>query len=141
MKLTKKTDYALRVLQDLAMLEDTQVKSARELALGHDISLKYLQSVLAELVHAKLVQSVPGVKGGFLLNQPAERITVYSVVKSLEGEVNLMDCMEESSHCSKFSSCSIHGLFGKAQLAVYEILSSKSIADLLPCRENLKRNP
>ena len=134
MKLTKKTDYALRVLQDLATLEKGQVLPAKEMAKSNELSLKFLQSVLSDLAKEGLVKSTPGPKGGFFLNQPASEITVYRVVEVLEGPVHLMDCMAEATQCGEFSSCSIHGLFGRAQLAVMEILSSKSIADLLPCR-------
>lgn len=132
MKLTKKTDYALRVLVHLSEPNNQRVIS-RDLAESQNLSLKFLQSVVSELVKRNWVESVSGPKGGISLLIDPSAITVFMVLEAMEGETTLMDCMEESSQCNEFSRCKIHSLFGRAQLAVNEILSGTRIIDLVHC--------
>tara|TARA_B110000483_G_C18169818_1_gene532836 strand:- start:1335 stop:1760 length:426 start_codon:yes stop_codon:yes gene_type:complete len=133
MKLTRKTDYALRLLTRLARGEQSQVLPTRLIAESEDISLKYLQSVASQLVASGLIESVPGAKGGNILAKPANKISVLDVIEIMEGQLALMDCMELSTNCCEFQGCGIHGLLGRAQIAMNEVLSSESIADLAGC--------
>lgn len=132
MRLTKKSDYALRFLTYLAVKGAVAVPT-REVAGAEVLSLKFLQSVVGQLGQAGLVESSAGAKGGHKLARDPRMITVLDAVEAVEGPMSLMDCMEESGQCMNFSHCRIHSLLGRAQFAMNEVLSSATIADLVDC--------
>lgn len=133
MKLTRKTDYALRLLSKLARVGQDKALPTRLIAEHEDISLKFLQSVASQLQSAQIIKSIPGPKGGNQLARPANQITVLEVIEIMEGELALMDCMEQSTNCCEFEKCGIQGLLGRAQIAMNEVLASETIADLASC--------
>ena len=133
LKLTRKSDYALRLLSALARVGPETALPTRYIAEREDISLKFLQSVASQLQTAGLLKSIPGPKGGNQLAKSPMQISVLEVIESMEGELALMDCMELSSNCCEFEKCGIQGLLGKAQIAMNEVLASESIADLASC--------
>lgn len=135
MKLTKKVDYALRFLSYLAAKNGQSVPT-REISESEGLSLKFLQSVVGMLNQSSLLISTTGVKGGHRLAKDPKMISVLDVVEAVEGQMSLMDCMEESKQCNQFSFCRIHSLLGRAQFAMNEVLSSASIADLVECPAN-----
>lgn len=132
MKLTKKTDYALRFLTYLAVKGGHPVPT-REIADAEGLSLKFLQSVVSQLSQAGIVESTTGARGGHRLARDLKTITVLDAVEAVEGAMSLMDCMEESRQCNHFSHCRIHSLLGRAQFAMNEVLASATIADLVDC--------
>lgn len=133
MKLTRKSDYALRLLTRLARLGPDKALPTRHIAEHEDISLKFLQSVASQLQTAGLIRSIPGPRGGNQLVRDAAKINVLEVIEVMEGQLALMDCMEHSSNCCEFEKCGIQGLLGRAQIAMNEVLASESIADLASC--------
>lgn len=132
MRLTKKSDYALRFLTYLAVKGAVSVPT-REVAESERLSLKFLQSVVGQLGAAGLVDSTTGAKGGHKLARDPRLITVLDAVEAVEGAMSLMDCMEESQQCNHFSHCRIHSLLGRAQFAMNEVLASATIASLVDC--------
>ena len=136
MKLTRKTDYALRLLLRLAREGMEKAVPTRVIAEDEDISLKFLQTVASQLVGAGLISSVSGPKGGNQLAKSPEEINVLLVIEAMEGPLALMDCMELSTNCCEFERCGIHNLLGRAQIAMNEVLASSSIADLIRCPAN-----
>ena len=85
MRVSAKTDYALRAAVELAAApEGTPVKGER-LATSQSIPLRFLENILAELRHAGLVRSQRGSEGGYALARPAGEITVADVIRAVEG--------------------------------------------------------
>ena len=85
MKFSKKCRYGVTALIDLAMhSRDTHV-SLGSIAERNQISPQYLEQVFASLRRARIVRSVKGSQGGYLLNYPADKITVSQIVEALEG--------------------------------------------------------
>ena len=89
MKFSKKCRYGVIALIDLAMhSRDTHV-SLGSIAERNQISPQYLEQVFASLRRARIVRSVKGSQGGYLLNYPADKITVSQIVEALEGSYHL----------------------------------------------------
>ena len=89
MKFSKKCRYGVTALIDLAMYSrDTHV-SLGSIAERNQISPQYLEQVFASLRRARIVRSVKGSQGGYLLNYPADKITVSQIVEALEGSYHL----------------------------------------------------
>jgi len=84
MHLTATADYALRALAEIASV-DPERMTAERIAELQDIPLKYIETILATLKRAGIVNAKRGVDGGFWLAKPAQRITLAEVIRSVEG--------------------------------------------------------
>ena len=85
-RVSAKADYALRAAIELAAADAGPVKGER-IAQAQEIPLKFLENLLGDLRHARIVRSQRGVEGGYWLARPAEEITVAEVIRAVEGPI------------------------------------------------------
>lgn len=130
MKFTKKTDYALRTMQFLARRHfdghggPVPVQAISE---HSHLSQRFLHGIVSKLSKAKLLKTVPGVKGGITLGRNPEEITILQIIEAVEGRINLMDCMEHPEQCGDSRGCSIMGVLHTAQAAMITSLSNSNL--------------
>ena len=86
MRVSAKTDYALRACVELAAQGDGPVKGER-IAQAQEIPLKFLENILGDLRQAGIVRSQRGVEGGYWLARPSEEISLAEVVRAVEGPI------------------------------------------------------
>ena len=84
MRISAKTDYALRAMAELAAAPPGPVKGER-LASSQEIPLKFLENILTELRRAELVATQRGAEGGYRLARPADEITLAEVIRAVDG--------------------------------------------------------
>lgn len=84
-RITAKADYAVRAALELAAAPDGEPVKGEQLAKAQDIPLQFLEHILLELKHARLVQARRGARGGYWLARPPEEITVADVIRAVEG--------------------------------------------------------
>ncbi len=84
MQVTAKADYALRAMVELAGAGMAPVKGER-IAQAQGIPLKFLENIMLELKHARLVATQRGVEGGYRLARPAAQITLADVIRAVDG--------------------------------------------------------
>ena len=85
MRISARADYAVRACAALASAQDDAPTKGPALAGAQDIPLGFLENILAELRHAGIVRTQRGANGGYLLNRPADRITVADVIRAVDG--------------------------------------------------------
>src|SRR5512132_4291259 len=83
-KVSAKSDYAVRALLELAQAGDGPIKGER-VAQAQDIPLKFLENILIDLRHAGIVRSQRGADGGYWLARPADSITVGEAIRAVDG--------------------------------------------------------
>jgi Rrf2 family protein len=83
-RVSAKTDYAVRALLELAMAEDGPVKGER-LAKAQAIPLKFLENILTDLRHAGIVRAQRGAEGGYWLARAADEVTLGEVIRAVDG--------------------------------------------------------
>lgn len=100
--LTRKTDYALVALTELAhaYLGDGQPRSARDIAMRYRLPSQLLMKVLKELTRAGFLESRRGVRGGYSLARSPEEINLREVIEVLQGPVAMAMC-----HAAHDPSC------------------------------------
>jgi Rrf2 family protein len=98
MRISAKADYAVRATLEMAAAEDgTPVKGER-LADAQKIPLQFLEHILLELKHARLVRAKRGARGGYWLARAPEDITVAEVIRAVEGPLaNIQDAPPEAT--------------------------------------------
>jgi Rrf2 family iron-sulfur cluster assembly transcriptional regulator len=135
MKFTRKTDYALRAMQNLARRHyDAAAEGVKAspvpvpvLAGDSGLSLRFLSGIMARLSRMGLVKAVPGPKGGLTLGRSPEAISILDIVEAAEGPINLMECMSHPENCKDASGCSIMGVLHTAQGALVSSLRNTNL--------------
>jgi Rrf2 family protein len=105
--LRQNTDYALRVMVNLARNYDKHAVSARILARQEDISYQFACKILQQLHKAKLVDSSMGPKGGFSLSRPPDEVEVINVIEAIQGPIKLNKCLLDTDACPRQPRCPV----------------------------------
>lgn len=125
MRLTRYTDYSLRVLIHLALHEQRLVSIA-EIARTYDISHNHLMKVVNALARDGFIETVRGRGGGMRLNRPADQIRVGEVVRCTEEGFDLAEC----SGCLLSPACGLTHVLREGSAAMLKVFDSYTIADL-----------
>ena len=124
--------YALRILTDLAENENGGTVTLREAAARQQISEKYLESIVKDLVRGRLVEGTRGKGGGYRLARPAEEIGVLEVLSLTEGPLAPVACLEENSEpCPRAADCRTLPLWEGLDKAVRDYLGGWTLRDLM----------
>jgi Rrf2 family transcriptional regulator, iron-sulfur cluster assembly transcription factor len=131
MKLSTRSRYGARILVDLARNSDQGPVQIGEISKRQEISVKYLEQLIRPLKKAKLVSSVRGPKGGHLLREKPENITLGQIVRLFEGQTDLVECVSFPEKCAMSDDCQVRLAWRDATRVLYEKLDSTTIANLL----------
>ena len=85
MRVSAKTDYALRAALELAAAPDEKPVKGERIATAQAIPLRFLENILMQLRHAGLVDSRRGAEGGYRLARPAAEVTLADVIRAIDG--------------------------------------------------------
>ena len=130
MRLTRYTDYAMRVMLYLGGRSD-RLCSIAEIARAYDISQNHLMKVVNDLVNAGYLTSVRGRNGGIALARPPAQINVGEVIRHTEDGFDLVNC----GTCVIAPACGLTAALNKAVAAFLAVLDDYSFADLLEQRD------
>jgi Rrf2 family protein len=130
MQITRATDYAVRVMVQLAMLPEGQRMPLTALAAVTGVRATFLSKILQRLVHQGLVSSHRGTGGGFCLKALPANVTLLQVIESMEGPTQLNVCLGEGPNCARKSWCGVHPIWRNAQSSLTAVLGGVSIAQL-----------
>ena len=133
MRLTRYTDYAMRVLLHLAARNDG-LASIGEIARLYDISQNHLMKVVQDLGKAGFVRTVRGRGGGIALARPADQIVIGQVVRQTEDGFQLVDC----GACLIAPACTLPRVLNEATAAFIAVLDKYTVADLLDKRAQMR---
>jgi Rrf2 family protein len=103
----------------------------REIAKREDISLKYLEQVIVPLRTAGLVKSARGSKGGYFLAKPPSEIYLNDLVETLDGPLNLIECLKNPKTCQKVSSCTTRDIWQEVSEAIDGVFRSVTLEDMV----------
>ncbi|MFC1460486.1 RrF2 family transcriptional regulator [Microvirga arabica] len=139
MRLTSHTDFALRLLMSLAVVEERLV-TIEELAKRHGLSRNHLMKVAQTLVSLGYVTGVRGRAGGLKLARPVSSIRMGEVVRALEDDTALVECLGDSpSTCILSGACMLTRTMDRAREAFFASLDEVTLADLVAPRLALRQ--
>lgn len=139
MKISKKGQYALLSIADLAIYAKAQPQSIAIIAQRQGIDPRYLAQIFFTLKNAGLILSIRGKNGGYVLSRPADKITAGDVVRAIEGTLAPTKCSvssEEAPKCKQYPACITHELWHTLAGKINEVLNDMTIANLVDrCKE------
>lgn len=131
MEISRRTDYGVRVIMDLATLPEEQRASTQEIAARQNIPTPFLAKIVSQLKLAGLVATYRGAGGGVKLACPPSEITLLQVIEALEGPVRLNRCVIQPDQCPQNSHCPVHDIWSKAQRELSSLLASTTFDTLV----------
>ena len=136
MLVTKKTNYALKVLCYLALQPENRSVLISDLAHDNNVPKKFLEFILLSLRKGGILQSRIGKGGGYRLSRNPSSVTIGNIVKILEGDIAVTGCFNGSSnkHCGEddgLRCCAIHDVMKDIQISIESILDTMTLADMI----------
>jgi Rrf2 family protein len=131
MKISAKIRYGARAMLELASHYGEGPIELKEIAKKENISIKYLEQVINPLRSNGLVKAIRGSKGGYSLAKPPSEICLYDVIESLEGPLNLIECLSDSKACQKVRSCVTREIWKEVSDAISKIFYSVTLEDMV----------
>ena len=141
MMISTRGRYALRVMIDLAEHIDEGYIPLQTIAKRQGISEKYLESILAVLSKAGLLDAVRGKGGGYRLSKPAKEYTAFEVLSLTEGTLAPVTCLERGQQCENAVNCRTLPLWQGLDQVIAAYLCSYTLADLTREEKPLRKPP
>ncbi len=131
MRVSTRGEYGLRAVLVLAGQDRQQAMPLREIAARENISEQYLEHLFRALRLSGLVVSHRGSRGGYTLSRHPSDITVGQVLRTLEGSLTPMECVDGKQVCAHGDRCATRLLWKKLKDATDSVVDSTTLADLL----------
>lgn len=134
MKISKKGEYALKALVELAINYDKGevITLINEIAERENIPPKYLEQILLNLKNAGILVSKRGVGGGYSLSRSPENISLGEVIRVVDGPIAPLNCVSTSAHisCPDELSCGLYSVMLDVRNAIANIVDNISLKDI-----------
>jgi Rrf2 family iron-sulfur cluster assembly transcriptional regulator len=130
MRLTSKGRYAVTAMLDIAINQHLGAVSLSDIASRQCISLSYLEQIFTRLRREKLVKSVRGPGGGYLIAAPLEQISVQRIVAAMNEDLDARQCRGDEN-CHDGKACLSHDLWNDLSGMISGFLSGITLAMLL----------
>ena len=130
MKISTKGRYALRVMIDLAVNDKGNYVSLKDISNRQEVSLKYLEQIMAMLNKAGYVKSTRGNNGGYRLAKLPEEYKVGDILRKTEGDLAPIACVN-GEECGKRENCKTFKFWQGLDNVINEYVDSKTLADLI----------
>ncbi|MCP1318287.1 Rrf2 family transcriptional regulator [Halomonas sp. 707B3] len=130
MRLTRFTDYSIRVLLYLAAKGEER-STIHEISDTFNISRNHLMKVVQELSQKHYVTAIRGKHGGIILTRDPATIKLGELVREMEHDTALVECFQEENGCIITPACRLKPILNEALSAFFDVLNCYTLADLL----------
>ena len=131
MRVSAKTDYALRAAVELAAAPDGATVKGERLATSQSIPLRFLENILLQLRHAGIVESRRGAEGGYRLARPAADITLADVIRAIDGPLAGVSGARPETLDFKGASEPLREVWVAVRASLRSVLEQVTLADVV----------
>lgn len=130
MKISTKGRYALRVMIDLALNNNGEYISIKEISERQEISNKYLEQIISKLNKAGYLKAARGNNGGYMLSRLPKDYTIGDILRVTEGSLEPIKCISENC-CNKKAECKSYSFWKELDNVIETFVDSKTLEDLI----------
>ena len=131
MTISTKGRYALRVMIDLALYSNGDYITLKDISARQEISVKYLEQVIALLNRAGFLHSLRGNNGGYRLARKPAEYTAGDILRAAEGTLAPIACLQnQPNQCMRRDVCTTLGFWEKYYAVVNDYVDSVTLQDL-----------
>ena len=131
MKLSTKGRYGARMMLDLAIHYGEGPVLLKDVAERQEISEKYLGHLIPSLKAAGLINSSRGAHGGYILAKPPQEITLGEVIRAVEGNLALVECVSAPKVCHRVGFCVTRDIWKELGNKMMGVLESTTLQDMV----------
>lgn len=131
MWLSTKTRYGLKAMHEISLHYGDKPISLNTISSKYDISLSYLEQIIALLRKKDLIKSTRGIYGGYSLAYPPENINIGDIIRALEGSYAPTECVEENEPCEQQTTCVTYYVFKKINNSITKVVDNLTLKDLI----------
>lgn len=142
-KVSTKGRYGLRLMLNLASHYDSGQKAVilKNVAKEEEISIRYLEQIIIPLKIKKLLKSIRGAGGGYILSRKPAEINVCEILEALEGTCALVDCVEDSEFCDRIPRCAAYEVWREASEILKKYFEKMTLQHVLDLGEKKLQKP
>jgi Rrf2 family protein len=129
LRFTKKADYGLMAIHYIAFHQHVGVANAKRIAEDLGIPSELLAKILQRLAKRRLIRSVNGPKGGYVLARQPGKITVGEVLRAIEGPLSIVQCYQDTQ-CAQLGRCNIRRPVWMIQTSIEQLLDTLSLEEM-----------
>ncbi|MCB2194893.1 MAG: Rrf2 family transcriptional regulator [Bacteroidetes bacterium] len=131
MKFNTKTRYGVRTMLEIAIHDAPEGIYQKDIAKNQEISVRYLDHIIAALKTKGLIINSRGRKSGYVLTRKPAEITLYDIHNAFEHGINIVDCLAVSKECKKENACASKYFWDELNHIIVNYLKSKTLQDLV----------
>lgn len=131
MKISTRARYGTRALLDLAIHGDKEPVLLKDIAQRQEISIHYLEHLIAPLIAGGIVRSTRGARGGVRLARAPQEIRLSEIIQLFEGSTAPVECVDRPAVCRRSESCATRDIWCEIKGAVDGVLESVTLQDLV----------
>ena len=139
MKISTKGSYGVKEMVELAINYGGAPLSIKTISKRQNISEYYLEQLFSPLRKAKLITSIRGAQGGYVLSREPKDITVAEIMYVLEGPIEIAECIDGVS-CDNLDCCATRLLWAKIKNSIDDVMKSVTLQDIVNDYERIKTN-
>jgi len=131
MRLSTRSRYGVRLMLALAVNKQKKPVFLKDIAGSEEISEKYLSQIIIPLKAKGLVTTFRGAHGGYLLSKPASEISLRDIIEPLEGDLCLVDCVNNPGVCDRSNECATREVWDELSSLLLNFLDTFTLEDLI----------
>ena len=141
-RLSTKGRYGTRLMLNLALHHNGTQKATilKNVSDEEEISIRYLEQIIIPLKINKLVKSIRGAGGGYILARDPKDIKLSEILHALEGSCCLVECVEDHEYCERTKNCATHKVWEEASHMLKAYFENISLADLVTRAKKIKKH-
>lgn len=134
MKVSTKGQYAVRAMLDLTAQSQNYPVPLSNISIRQEISLHYLEQLFVRLRRARLVNSIRGPGGGYVLAKKPSEITIGDILRAVDEDISISECADLSNRkkslCDKVGDCAASIIWQKLAKHIVNMLDSITLDTL-----------
>jgi Rrf2 family protein len=103
----------------------------KNVAKEEEISIRYLEQIIIPLKLSKLVKSIRGAGGGYILSLPPSKVKLIEIIEALEGPIALVDCIDDLEYCDLLPRCVTYEIWKEANNLLRDYFSKTTLQNLV----------
>jgi Rrf2 family protein len=130
MRLTTKVRYGVRAIFDIAYQSAGLPVAVKDISKRQAIPQRYLEQILHNLKKARIIKSIRGPNGGYVLGRDPAKITVGDIIEAVHEPINPVFCVDDATKCARAAQCVTRQVWKEAGEKLQELFDSKTIGDM-----------
>ncbi|MCL2882353.1 MAG: Rrf2 family transcriptional regulator [Coriobacteriia bacterium] len=139
MEIKRRTDYAIRMLLTMAKHDNREPISISQVSRTDEVPYQFARSIQHDLAQAGLLTTTRGAHGGSRLAKPASQISLFDIVRAMQGPLVFSPCEVDPTWCERFVRCSVHDVWKQLDEEIRGQLEAVTLEELVKSQAKLTK--